>query len=59
MMTRGHHYEIWESTFTHADVVGHSDTLVGALMLYLRIRRARRGRTVKLLVHDEPAAGGV
>jgi hypothetical protein len=50
----GHHYEIWESTRTHADVVGHADTLLGALMLYLRTRRARRGRAVKLLVQDLP-----
>jgi hypothetical protein len=52
------HYEIWDSTPTHADVVGDADTLTAALLLYVRTRRVARGHTINLLVADQafPAA---
>ncbi|BBZ15239.1 hypothetical protein [Mycobacterium branderi] len=50
MATHRHHYEIWDSTPTGADIVGEVDTLRAALALYVRTRRATRGHTIDLLV---------
>jgi hypothetical protein len=49
------HYEVWDSTATGADMVGHADSLPAALMLYLRIRKTAPGHTINLLV-DEPTS---
>lgn len=46
-------YEVWDSTPTRADIVGHADSLPAALMLYLRARKTARGHTINLLV-DKP-----
>lgn len=49
------HYEVWASTPTHATIVGGAHTLLGALALYLRARKAERDHTINLLV-NAPAA---
>jgi hypothetical protein len=53
MATHPRRYEIWDSTPTHADIVGHADSLPSALMLYLHTRKTTRGHTINLLV-DKP-----
>ncbi len=55
------HYEIWDSTPNHADLVGDTDTLRGALVAYVRARRAAgRDHTIHVLTDDLPVgAGGV
>ena len=47
------HYEIWDSTPAHADIVGDADTFAGALVAYVRARRARHGHTINVLVDDD------
>jgi hypothetical protein len=46
-------YEVWDSTPTRADIVGHADTLPAALMLYLHTRKTKPSHTINLLV-DKP-----
>jgi hypothetical protein len=53
MARRQRHYEVWDSTPTGADIVGHADNLPAALMLYLRTRKTAPGHTINLLV-DKP-----
>jgi hypothetical protein len=43
-------YEVWDSTLTRADIVGHADSLPAALRLYLRTRKTASGHTINLLV---------
>jgi hypothetical protein len=47
------HYEILDSTPAHADIVGAADTFAGALVVYVRARRARRDHTINVLVDDD------
>src|SRR5262249_47789847 len=44
-------YEVWDSTPTRADIVGHADSLPAALMLYLHTRKTTPGHTINLLVN--------
>jgi hypothetical protein len=46
-------YEVWDSTPTRADIVGHAESLPAALMLYLHTRKTTPGHTINLLV-DRP-----
>jgi hypothetical protein len=55
MATHTRHYEVWDSTLTRADIVGHADSLPAALKLYLHTRKAKPGHTINLLV-NEPAS---
>jgi uncharacterized membrane protein len=55
-MTRSpRHYEVWDSTPTGADIVGHADSLLAALTLYLQTRKTAPGHTINLLV-DKPTS---
>jgi hypothetical protein len=49
------HYEVWDSTPTGADIVGHADSLLAALTLYLQTRKTAPGHTINLLV-DKPTS---
>jgi hypothetical protein len=53
MARRPRHYEVWDSTPTGADIVGHADSLLAALSLYLHTRKTAPGHTINLLV-DKP-----
>jgi hypothetical protein len=53
MARHPHRYEVWDSTPTRADIVGHTDSLLAALMLYRRTRKTAPGHTIDLLV-DKP-----
>jgi hypothetical protein len=55
MAAHPRHYEVWDSTSTGANIVGHADSLPAALMLYLRTRKTAPGHTINLLV-DEPTS---
>lgn len=50
-------YEVWDSTPTHADIVGRADSLPAALRLYLRTRKTAPGHTINLLVDKSASAG--
>lgn len=54
MAMHARHYEVWDSTPTHADIVGRADSLPAALKLYLRTRKTAPGHTINVLV-DEAA----
>lgn len=55
MTRRPRHYEVWDSTPTGADIVGHADSLLAALTLYLQTRKTAPGHTINLLV-DKPTS---
>jgi hypothetical protein len=55
MAMHPHRYEVWDSTPTRADIVGHADSLPAALMLYLHTRKTKPGHTINLLV-DKPTS---
>jgi hypothetical protein len=55
MARRPCHYEIWDSTPSGADIVGHADSLLAALTLYLQTRKTAPGHTINLLV-DKPTS---
>ncbi|MBO0883363.1 MAG: hypothetical protein J2P17_24115 [Mycobacterium sp.] len=55
MARRPRHYEVWDSTPTGADIVGHADSLLAALTLYLQTRKTAPGHTINLLV-DKPTS---
>ncbi|WP_160315050.1 hypothetical protein [Mycobacterium heckeshornense] len=55
MTMHRHHYEIWDSTPTGADIVAAANTLPAALRLYMRARKTPRGHTINLLVDAPPA----
>jgi hypothetical protein len=50
------HYEVWDSTPTRADIVGHAESLPAALMLYLRTRKTAPGHTINLLMNERAGA---
>lgn len=52
------HYEVWASTPTCAAIVGSANTLLGALMLYARVRRTEPNRTISVLVNGPAADRG-
>jgi hypothetical protein len=52
MARHPHHYEVWDSTPTRADIVGHADSLPAALMLYRRTRKTAPGHTINVLVDE-------
>jgi hypothetical protein len=56
---RENRYEVWAGTRSYANIVGYANTLVGALALYVRARRAKRGRTVTVLANDPSPDGGM
>jgi hypothetical protein len=55
MARRPCRYEVWDSTPTGGDIVGHADSLPAGLMLYLRTRKTAPGHTINLLV-DKPTS---
>jgi hypothetical protein len=59
MATHPRHYEVWDSTPTRADIVGHAYSLPSALRLYLRTRKTAPGHTINLLVNEPASLSGL